>query len=128
MTKWFGKLEKRTPAPRSPVQPVISTRDKKQFDIDIERPILAVTFPLPASNTREGEAARFGAFKAFGQVASKGNRYDFAYSVSPGFLGGELAPVYSIIVELKGLGKVDEALEFINNAIKQAYRGASSRR
>ena len=123
VTKWFGKLEKRTPAPRSPVQPVISTRDKKQFDIDIERPILAVTFPLPASNTREGEAARFGAFKAFGQVASKGNRYDFAYSVSPGFLGGELAPVYSIIVELKGLGKVDEALEFINNAIKQAYRG-----
>ncbi len=123
ITKWFGKLEKRTSAPRAPVQPVSSTREKKQFDIDIERPILAVTFPLPASNTREGEAARFGAFQAFLDVAQKGRRYDFAYSVEPGFLGGELAPVYSIIVELKGMNKVDEALDFINGAIKQAYRG-----
>jgi zinc protease len=121
--KWFGKLEKRTPAPRTPVQPVNVAREKKQFDIDIERPILAVTFPLPAGNTREGEAARFGAFQAFFDTASKGQRYDFAYSVSPGVLGGTLAPVFSIIVELKGLGKAEEAIDFINGAIKQAYRG-----
>lgn len=121
--KWFGKLEKRTPAPRTPVEPVSVAREKKQFDIDIERPILAVTFPMPAGNTREGEAARFGAIQAFFRTASKGQRYDFAYSVEPGFLGGTLAPVFSIIVELKGMGKADEALEFVNNAIKQAYRG-----
>ncbi len=121
--KWFGKLEKRTSAPRVAVQPISTTREKKTFDLDIERPVLAVTFPLPPSNTREGEAARFGVFRAFGDVASKGRRYDFAYSVVPQMLGGELAPAYSIIVELKGMSKVDEAVEFVNNALKQAYRG-----
>ena len=121
--KWFGKLEKRPSAPLAAVQPVNVARDKKQFDLDIERPIVAVTFPLPPANTREGEAAQFGAFQAFFSAASKGRRYDFAYSVQPGFLGGELAPVFSIIVELKGMGKLDEALEFVNGAIKQAYRG-----
>ena len=50
-------------------------------------------------------------------------------------LGGELAPLFVIRIELKGMDKLDEALEFAQKAAKQAYRGwdegivrASSRR
>ena len=123
ITKWFGKLPKRAAKPRMKVEPLVVSKDKKQFDIDIERPSVAVSFPLPAGNTREGEAALFGAQSAFFRVASKSAEYNFAYSVQPAVLGGDLAPIFSIIIELKSMDKLDEALQFVNSAIRQAYRG-----
>jgi zinc protease len=121
--KWFGPIAKRAGAPRVPVQPIKLDRTKQQFDVDVERASVHVTWALPASNTTEGELVRFGIFKAFAQIAQKAQEYDFAYSVQPGILGGELAPIYVISIELKGMGKLDEALEFVNKAARQAYRG-----
>ena len=123
ITKWFGKLEKRPGAPL--VQPATFTveRGKKQYDLDVERPSVHIAWALPPSNTPEGEAARFGIGNAWGRIARKGQEYDFAYSVDGGVLGGQLAPVFVISIELKGMGKLDEAIEFANKAARQAYRG-----
>jgi len=121
--KWFGKLEKRVTAPPTKVEPVVLDRSRKQYDLDVERPMVAVAWALPAQNTPEGEAVNFGINQTFFRAAQKSQEYDFAYSVSPVLLGGKLAPVFAIAIELKGMGKLDEALEFVNKAAKQAHRG-----
>ncbi|MDQ3363848.1 MAG: insulinase family protein [Myxococcota bacterium] len=121
--KWFGKLEKRPGGPLAPVQPFAVTRGKQQYELDVERPSVHVAWALPASNTPEGEAAQFGVWSAFFRTAQKSQQYEFGYSVQPMILGGQLAPVFVISIELKGMGKLDEALEFVNKAARQAYRG-----
>ncbi|HEU0030774.1 MAG TPA: pitrilysin family protein [Kofleriaceae bacterium] len=121
--KWFGPIAKRPSAPRVPVEPVNVERGKKQFDLDVERASVHVAWALPPNNTPEGEAVRFGIGNAFARIARKGQEYDFAYSVTPGVLGGELAPVFVVSIELKGMNKLDEAIDFVNKAARQAYRG-----
>ena len=123
ITKWFGKLEKRAGGKQTEVAQIQTTREKKQFDLDVERPSVHIAWALPPANTPEGEAASFGIGNAWGRIASKGREYDFAYSVDGGVLGGKLSPVFVISIELKGMGKLDEAIEFASKAAKQAYRG-----
>ncbi len=123
ITKWFGKLEKRPGAPLVQPAAFTVTKGRTQYDLDVERPSVHIAWALPASNTPEGEAARFGIGSAWGRIARKGQEYDFAYSVDGGILGGQLAPVFVISIELKGMGKLDEAVEFANKAARQAYRG-----
>ncbi len=122
--KWFGPLEAIKGAPRVEVQPVTAvTSGRSEFDLDIERPYLVVAWPMPASNTPEGRAVNFGLGSTFFRTAIKADDYEFGYSVEPIILGGNLAPVFGIIVELKGQDKAGEALEFIKKAAKQAHRG-----
>lgn len=121
--KWFNDRKPRPSAPLVNVEPVKVQRDRKQFDLDVERPSVHIAWALPASNTPEGEVASFGIGSAWSRIARKGQEYDFAYSVDGGILGGRLAPVFVISIELKGMDKLEEALEFANNAARQAYRG-----
>ncbi len=121
--KWFGGLEKRTGAPRVEVAPVTSvTAGRADYDLDIERPYLVVAWPLPASNTAEGRAVRFAINRVFFETAFKAQDYEFAYSVDPVFLGGELAPVFGVSIELKGMDKLGEALEFVKKSAASAHR------
>ena len=121
--KWFGKLPKRTAAPREEVKPFTISHERREIQADVERPSVWIGWPLPAHNTPEGEAAQFGIGGAFARIAQKGEEYGFAYSVEPAILGGELAPLFLIRIELKGMDKLDEALAFAQNAASQAYRG-----
>ncbi len=121
--KWFGKLPKREPAPRVVPTPFTVEHTTKEIEADVERPAVWIGWALPASNTPEGEAAQFGIGSAFVRIARKAQEYGFAYSVQPRVMGGELAPLFAIKIELKGLDKLDEALEFAKNAAKEAYRG-----
>ncbi len=121
--KWFGNIPKRTPAPRVEVKPFQPQHERREIEADVERPSVWIGWSLPASNTPEGEAARFGIGSAFGRVANKGDEYGFAYKVEPAILGGELAPLFLVRIELKGMDKLDEALEFMQKSAKQAYRG-----
>jgi zinc protease len=121
--KWFGKLPKRAASPRVEVAPFTVDHAKREIQADVERPSVWIGWSLPASNTPEGEAAQFGIGAAFGRIARKGDEYGFAYKVEPAVIGGELAPLFLIRIELKGLDKLDEALEFAQKAAKQAYRG-----
>ena len=121
--KWFGKLDKRDGAPRFPVKQFEIDNTRKTFELDVERPSVHVAWALPPANTPEGEAAQFGIGAAFFGAAEKAQEYDFATSVSPNILGGELAPVFAIDIDLKSIDRLDEALEFVRNAAAQAYRG-----
>ncbi len=121
--KWFGPLPKRAGAPRVAVDPIQVENGRKQYELDVERASVHVGWALPPSNTPEGEAAQFGIGNAFARIARKGQEYDFAYSVSPAILGGKLAPVFVVSIELKSMGKLEEALEFVYKSARQAYRG-----
>nr|HEX4316774.1 insulinase family protein [Kofleriaceae bacterium] len=121
--KWFGKLPKRAAAPRKAVAPVVMTPGTQQFELDVDRPMVGVAFALPAVNTPEGEAAEFGVQNAIIRTLIASQEYDFATSVGGKFLGGQLAPVFMITVQLKSMDKLDEALDFIKKSVKEAYRG-----
>jgi zinc protease len=123
--KWFGKLPRKAVAARKKVDKVEPSPGKHQHDLDIERPVIAVSWPLPAANTEEGRNVQYGLGQAFFKAAWKAQEYDFAYDVSPATLGGDEAPVFSIIITPKGMGKVDEALEFVWKAARSAHRGFS---
>lgn len=121
--KWFGSQEARKGAPRVEVDPVTSVKaGKAQYDLDIERPVVVVAWPLPAGNTDEGRAVRWGIGRVFGETSGQASEYDFAYSVDPLILGGQHAPVFGVAVELKGMGKMGEALEFVKKAAAKAHR------
>jgi len=121
--KWFGKIPKRTPAPRVDVKPFTVKKQRIEIEADVERPSVWIGWALPAGNTPEGEAARFGIISTLIRTATKAQEYGFAYKVEPAILGGELAPLFLMRIELKSMGKLDEALEFVQNSAKQAYRG-----
>ncbi len=121
--KWFGNMERRESAPRVSVAPITMSPGRATFDVDIERPQVHVAWALPPSNTAEGEAAQFGIWGAFFGAAAKAEEYGFATQVQPQLLGGQLAPVFVISVELRSMGKLDEAIDFINKAAKSAGRG-----
>lgn len=121
--KWFGPLEARETAPRVEVQQLKSvTKGRAQYELDIERPYVVVSWPLPDATTEEGRAASFGIFTVFFAAAAAAQDYEFAYSVQPQYLGGQYSPVFSIIIELKGMGKAEEAIEFAKKAAHLASR------
>jgi zinc protease len=121
--KWFGNMARRTPAPRVEVAPITMTPGRAQFEVDVERPQVYFAWALPPHNTPEGEAAQFGIWGTFFNTAAKAQEYGFATQVTPQLLGGQLAPVFVIGVELKDMGKLDEAIDFVTKAARQAGRG-----
>lgn len=121
--KWLTKLPKKAGGPRKNVAAVASAPGKKVIDLDVERPMVIASWPVPNQFTEEGESVMFGLFSAFFGVANAASRWDFATDVSPMMLGGAEAPVFSIIVELKSAGRLEEALDFIRKETRKAYRG-----
>ncbi len=121
--KWFAKIPKRDAAPRTEVKPFTVEHKQKEIEADVERPSVWIGWPLPALNTPEGEMVEFGLNRLIGQIAEKSSEYDFAYNVEPALLGGQLAPLFLIRIELKGMGKLDDALDFAQKSAKSAYRG-----
>src|SRR6185312_11199440 len=101
--KWFKPMPARKAAPRVPVAQFVPEHKTTTLELDVERPSVHIAWVLPPSNTPQGEAARFGIFSTFFKVARAGTEYGFAYSVEPNFVGGELAPVFILSIELKGI-------------------------
>ena len=121
--KWFAPIPRRQPLPRVAVAPFTASHNKVEIQADVERPSVWIGWALPPSNTPEGEAAQYGVYATAGRLSQKGQEYNFAYSVGGGVIGGRLAPLFVIQMELKGMDKLDDALEFAKTAAKQAYRG-----
>jgi zinc protease len=121
--KLFNAVPKVTTAPRKEVAPVATSAEETTVELDIERPVIAVSWALPPSNTTEGERARYGINQVFFRTAIKASEYDFAVSIDPAVLGGELAPMFSMIMELKDMSKKAEALEFARKAAARAHEG-----
>jgi zinc protease len=121
--KWFDVLAKRTPAPRRVVEPFTVTSERKTFELDLERPWVTVAWPLPDARTPEGEAAQLAIGNAFFNAADKADKYDCATQGFPAILGGREAPIFLIALELPGMGKLDECLDFVWKAARSAGNG-----
>jgi zinc protease len=122
--KWFGPLAPRAGAPRVEVASVTAVSPGRgEYELDIERPVVVVAWPMPAQNSEAGRAAFFGLNSVFFNTAGAAANYEFAYSVDPILLGGQLAPVFGMSMELRGMDKLDEALEFAKKAARGAHRG-----
>lgn len=109
-------------------------------ELNVQRESVHIVWALPPSNTREGELAQ-SAFVVVGLVAQFNADcgwqtepamcgWDFAYDVYGQLLGGSLAPLLVLSIDLKP-GKLDDALEFVWKATKLAHRpfepGAASK-
>ena len=42
LKQWFARLQKRTPAPRVPVEPIAVKQERRTFELDVERPSVHV--------------------------------------------------------------------------------------
>lgn len=120
--KWFSVVDKRAPAPRRAVDPVNVTKDRKTVELDIERPWVTVAWALPDASTPDGEAAQFGIWAAWGDTAQKADEYKCATQAQTATLGGQHAPVFLIALELRGMDKLDECLDFVWKAARKAHR------
>jgi zinc protease len=121
--KWFAAVQKRAPAPRHKVEPVLVSKETKTYDLDIERPWVTVSWALPDATTPKGEMAQFGIWSAFFDSAAKADKYECATASQPMLLGGQEAPVFTIALELKSLDRLNECLDFVWKAAKKAHRG-----
>lgn len=121
--KWFAAVEKRAPAPRRKVEPVVVARAQKTFELDLERPWVTVAWALPDARTPEGEAAQFGIWGAFLDTAVKTEEYECATQAEPMILGGREAPIFVIALELRGMDRLDQCLGFVWKAARKAHRG-----
>jgi zinc protease len=123
---WFNVLERRAPAPRRTVEPVVVAKERRTFELDIERPWVTVAWALPDARTPEGEAAQFGIWRAFFDTTSRATQYECATQGFPSLLGGREAPVFLIALELKSMSKLDQCLGFVWGAARDANRGWDS--
>ncbi len=120
---WFNRIDKRTPAPRRIVEPLVVTSGRAIVELDVERPWVTVAWPLPDARTPEGKAAQFGFWTAFLDVAHRTDRYDCATRSVPQTLGGHEAPVFMLAVELSSMTKLDECLDHVWRAAREAGYG-----
>lgn len=122
--KWFGKLPRRTPAPRVAVTPLAGGGGKRTvIELDIERPVVMIAWPLPDQTTAAGEAAADAMQEALSSVARSADEYGFATDVGfTGALGGTNGAATGVVLELPSMGKVDQAVEFTYKAARNADR------
>ena len=121
--KWFARIPRRSGAPRVAVSPFQTDHKTVTIQADVERPSVWIGWALPPSNTPEGEAAQYGVWSTVFRLSQKSSEYNFAYGVGAGVIGGKLAPLFTIQIQLKGMDKLDDALEFAKHAAHEAYRG-----
>jgi zinc protease len=121
--KWFNVLDRRAPAPRRVVERVPARKERSTIELDLERPWVTVAWPLPDARTPEGEAAQVGVWRAFIDARAKGDEYECATQGFPTLLGGREAPVFLIALELKSMSKLDECVDFVFKAARNASQG-----
>jgi zinc protease len=121
----FEHIPKRPPAARVAVTPIETHYKKVEYLLDIERPVVFVTWPTPARTSKDWTKWR-ALFAAVGRIAREADEWEVATSVQPippGVLGGNLAPIFALVMELPAGGSVDEALELVWRKTKDAGYG-----
>ncbi len=122
----FGGIKARKAAPRVAVTPIKTKYRRLEYELDVPRSSVSVIWPLPNRYGPDGPALGAMVGRMQGIVSTMGSRYGFAASVQPAVLGGAIAPVYVLSVELYKHKDVGQALEFIWKAARMAHRGMES--
>ncbi|HEY3802968.1 MAG TPA: insulinase family protein [Kofleriaceae bacterium] len=117
--KWFGGLAARQSAPRRPVAPITVAHGTQTVDLDIERPMVAVSWTIPPIKTIADMHALDEYFDRLALVARAGAIHEFSTRISPLLIGGRGAPVLTFLIELEDLDKVDQALDFTWKSVRE---------
>jgi len=118
--KWFATVAPRAPAPRRTVEPVTVGGGQNTVELDVERPWVTVAWPLPDARSPEGEAAQFGIWRAFFDVADRVDKYECATQSFAATMGGREAPIFMIALELRSLDKLEQCVDFVSKAASNA--------
>lgn len=120
LDKYYKKIPNRPVGAKRTIPRVKLSRKKHEHELATERSSLHAVWALPPTNTKEGKAVQQGMFAVFSMVAQLAEKWDFAYNISPGVLGGQLQPMFVISVELKKDSDRGKAEEFIWKAVEEA--------
>jgi zinc protease len=112
VTKWFGKLPARTGAARRQVPAVELELERREVAVDLERPIVAVSWQLPARSSTMADAVIEEMMSRLSWVRGAGLTYGFATRIGLVLLGGRSAPVLTLLIEVDDEDDVGQALEF----------------
>ncbi|HVV82483.1 MAG TPA: pitrilysin family protein [Kofleriaceae bacterium] len=122
----FGAINtgpnKRTPAPRAVVPPITLVHKTTEHELDIEKPYVFVTWKLPPRSSPDWTKVRMLYILA-GKLSRQAEDWKFAEDVEAFPLGGQLAPVFTIMMQLHKNSDIDEALDTIWKLSKTASWG-----
>lgn len=121
--KWFGSIEPRKGAPRAEVPPITLKHRRIDLEMDVEEPAVYVAWALPPRFSPDEEAVPYLMGSMAGMVDWFGDQYNFSTTLGIQQLGGALAPVFVLQVNLRGTGKIDEAIEAVWHASNMAHTG-----
>jgi zinc protease len=117
--RWFNPLDRRAAVPRAPVAPATLASGRASYDLDIERPIVALSWALPPARTVADTAVVAELEQRLARVLDAARIYGFATRASVLDLGGRDAPSLSLIIELTALDQLEPALRFAWKAAKR---------
>lgn len=118
----FGAIPKGNPAPLKTVEPVKLKYVKREVQLDIERTTIHVMFALPPRTSDEAQAANLMLFVMAGNLSQFAEDWDFGQIVGVQQLGGAMAPILAVSLELRPGKSVDEALDYVWKALNVARR------
>jgi zinc protease len=114
--QWFASIDRKAGAPRRRIEATTLKPSRRTIKLDIERPIVAASWTLPAQHGVWDDALLDEIFDRLRRVSSAAREYEFGTRVMPTVLGGRMIPVVTVFVELENMNKVDEALAFVRKA------------
>jgi zinc protease len=119
--KWFGGLDKRTPGAHPTIRMVAPDPKRVEIQLDIERPIVAISWALPANHGITDELVADEVQGRLASVVRASQRYEFGLRITSTELGGRAAPVITLLIELTSIDKLDEALDFTWKAARTLH-------
>jgi len=111
--KWFGGLARRTPGARRPIPPITLAHGRETVDLDIDRPIVTVSWAIPPLKSSADLYALREYYDRLGGIGGQGALHEFSTRASTMLVGGRDAPVLTTVIELEDMSKVDQALDFV---------------
>jgi len=121
--KWFNALGRRPAPPRAAVPRVALTTARATYDLDIDRPVVAMSWALPPGHSVADDAVADEVVERLAGLGETGRRYGFATWTTTLRLGGREAPALTLLIELTRLDQLDTALWF---AWKAARHGETA--
>ncbi len=129
--KHFGRLRKRSAAPR-PVPAVVAARTGTvKLRADVDEPEVLATWPLPPMATREYRLLEISWSLMASRIDAFAFTYHWGHSANVGVIGGAHAPVLVASVTLASKAKLGDAIDAIQKSVEYAarsvYRGGDDR-
>jgi zinc protease len=118
-----GKAKRlRKPASRREIPAIALKRHRIDYELDVEQPMVIVSWAMPPQYSKDGDAARVAASPLIGKVARLADQYEWADDVGAQAFGGPRAPALSVIATLPDNGKVDTAIDTILDVASRSYQ------